>query len=167
MTWDLLDPDLKKRSLTDFLHPAMFVAPSQQADELLPLLQSRIDHMAVVVDEFGSAIGLLTAEDILEEIVGDIDDVDFRLHHQHRHHIEQIGDGVYVAEAHVTISDLNDQLNLSLPTREFVTIGGLLVNRLKRIPREDDYVDEAGLRFSVLECDERMVKRVRIESNLP
>ena len=165
MTWDLLDPDLKQRSLTDFLHPAMFVAPSQQADELLPLLQSRIDHMAVVVDEYGSAIGLLTAEDILEEVVGDIDDVDFRLHHQHRHHIQQIGDGVYLAEAHVTISDLNDQLNLSLPTREFVTVGGLMVNRLRRIPREDDYVDEAGLRFSVVECDERMVKKVRIESS--
>jgi len=167
MTWDLLDPELKQRSLTDFLHPAMFVAPSQQADELLPLLQSRVDHMAVVVDEYGSAIGLLTAEDILEEVVGEIDDVDFRLHHQHKHHIEEIGDGVYVAEAHVTISDLNDQLNLSLPTRGFVTIGGLLVNRLKRIPREDDYVDEAGLRFSVLECDERMVKRVRIETRKP
>lgn len=167
MTWDLLDPELKQRSLTDFLHPAMFVAPSQQADELLPLLQSRVDHMAVVVDEYGSAIGLLTAEDILEEVVGEIDDVDFRLHHQHRHLIEEIGDGVYVAEAHVTISDLNDQLNLSLPTRGFVTIGGLLVNRLKRIPREDDYVDEAGLRFSVLECDERMVKRVRIETRKP
>ena len=164
MTWDLLDPDLKQRSLTDFLHPAMFIAPSQQADELLPLLQSRIDQMAVVVDEYGSAIGLLTAEDILEEVVGDIDDVDFRLHHHHKHHIEQIGDGVYLAEAHVTISDLNDQLNLSLPTKEFMTIGGLLVNRLKRIPREDDYVDAAGHRFWVVECDERMVKKVRIES---
>jgi CBS domain containing-hemolysin-like protein len=62
--------------------------------------------------------------------------------------------------------DLNDQLNLSLPSKEFVTIGGLLVNRLKRIPREDGCVDEAGLRFSVIECDERMVKRVRIESRM-
>ena len=119
--------------------------------------------MAVVVDEYGSPIGPLASGDILEKAVGDIDDVDFRLHHHHRHHIEEIGDDVYVAEAHVTISDLNDQLNLSLPTREFVTIGGLLVDRLKRIPRDDEYVDEAGLRFSVPECHERMVKKVRIE----
>lgn len=163
-TWDLLDPELKERSLSDFLHPAMFVAPSQQAEELLPQLQSRIDHMAVVVDEYGSAIGLLTAEDILEEVVGDIDDVDFRLHHQHKHQIEEVDDGVYLAEAHVTINDLNDQLNIHLSSKEFMTIGGLLVTRLKRIPRQDDSVDEAGLRFTAVECDERMVKRVRIET---
>jgi CBS domain containing-hemolysin-like protein len=163
-TWDLLDPELTQRSLTDFLHPAMYVAPSQQADELLPQLQSRKDNMAVVVDEYGSAIGLLTSEDILEEVVGDIEDVDFRLHHHHKHDIEEIGDGVYLAEAHVTISDLNDQLNLHLPTKEFMTIGGLLVTRLRRIPGESDYVEEAGHRFTVVECDERMVKKVRIEA---
>jgi CBS domain containing-hemolysin-like protein len=74
--------------------------------------------MAVVLDEYGSAIGFLASGDILEKVVGGIDDVEFRLHHHHRHHIEDITDGVYFAEAQVTISDLYDQLNFSLPTRK-------------------------------------------------
>ena len=162
-TWDLLDPDLAQRSLEDFLRPAYFVAPSQRIEQLLPILQSRGDHMAIVVDEFGSAIGLISAEDILEQVVGEIEDVDFRLQSHHQHTLEELENGVYLVNAHLSIADLNEQLNLQIPAREFHTVGGLLVSRLQRIPVLEDYIIESGFRFSAVQCDERMVKKVKVE----
>ena len=162
-TWDLLDPGLAQRSLEDFLRPAYFVAPSQRVEQLLPMLQSRDDHMAIVVDEFGSAIGLISAEDILEQVVGEIEDVDFRLQSHYRHRFEELEKDVYLVNAHLPISDLNEFLNLQIPLREFHTVGGLLVSRLQRIPVPDDSIVESGFRFTAVECDERMVKKIKVQ----
>ena len=162
-TWDLLDPDLDNRSLADFLQPAYYVAPSQTVEQLLPLLQSPSDHMAIVVVEYGSAVGLITVEDILEEIVGDIEDMDFRLHHHHKHTPEKLENGSYLVDAHLPIHELNELLNLQIPAKEFRTIAGLLSIRLRHIPQPDEYVIESGFRFTAVECDERMVKKVKIQ----
>ena len=162
-TWDLLDPDLDRRSLADFLYPAHFVAPAQRVEPLLPLLQPRLEHMAIVVDEFGSAIGLITVEDILEQVVGDIEDVDFRIHSHVKHVLEEPGKDVYLVDAHLPIADLNERLNLQIPSREFHTVGGLLVARLQHIPLQDEYIVESGFRFTAVACDERMVKTIRIQ----
>ena len=72
-TWDLMDAETPKKELDDLVEPAQYVLQFQTIDELLPILRQREDHMAVVVDEFGSAIGIITMEDIVEEVVGDID----------------------------------------------------------------------------------------------
>jgi CBS domain containing-hemolysin-like protein len=165
-TWDLLDPDLAQRSLEDFLHPAYFVAPSQRVEQLMPILQSRDDHIAIVVDEFGSAIGLISAEDILEQVVGEIQDVDFRLHSHHRYCFEELEEDVYLVNAHFPIADLNELLDLQIPAREFHTVGGLLVSRLQRIPLPNDYVTESGFRFTAVECDERMVKKIKVQPEI-
>jgi CBS domain containing-hemolysin-like protein len=162
-TWDLLDPDLAQRSLEDFLHSAYFVAPSQRVEQLLPVLQSRGDHMAIVVDEFGSAIGLISAEDILEQVVGEIEDVDFRLHNHYRYTFEELEKDVYLVNAHLPITDLNELLNLQISAGDFHTVGGLLVSRLQRIPVQDDNIVESGFRFTAVECDERMVKKVKVQ----
>ena len=162
-TWDLLDPALQQRSLTDFLRPAHFVAPSQPTEQLLPLLQAREDHMAIVVDEFGSAIGLITVEDIVEEVVGEIEDVDFKLHNHHRHVLEELEKDVYLVDAHLPVSELNELLNLHLPAKEFRTVGGLLVAGLRHIPGQDEYVIVSGFRFTAVECDERMVRKVKVQ----
>ena len=134
-TWDLLDPDLDQRSISDFLKPAMFVAPSSPTEKLLAELQKREDHMAIVVDEFGSAIGLLTSEDIMEEVVGEIEDIDFRLHKKHKQLYKPVGKDGYLVDAHLAMSDLNELLNVDISSREFHTVGGLMSHRLRgRIP---------------------------------
>lgn len=161
--WDLLDPELEKRSITDFLGPALFVPPSQPVEKLLPQLQARDDHMAVVVDEFGSAIGILTVEDIVEEVVGEIEDVDFRLHHPFKPTTQELGQGRFKVDAHLPINELNDLLNLKIPIHEYHTVGGLIVTELRRIPRPDESVLKFGHKFTAIESDERMVKRVLIE----
>ncbi|MDJ0881665.1 MAG: hemolysin family protein [Gammaproteobacteria bacterium] len=161
-TWDLLDPEIKSHSLHDYIRPAKFVAPSQPTEKLLAELQKREDHMAIVVDEFGSAIGLLTAEDIMEEVVGEIEDIDFRLHHNSHTLFELIGDREYLVDAHMPINDINELLNINIPIREFRTVGGMLVHRLEKIPTMDESVIESGYQFIVQECDERMVKKIKV-----
>ena len=71
-TWDMMNADLIERPLSDLVRSALYVSPRQTIDQLLSLLRKRDDHMAVVVDEFGSAIGMITMEDIIEEVVGEI-----------------------------------------------------------------------------------------------
>ena len=162
-TWDLLDPDLDQRSVSDFLKPAMFVAPSSPTEKLLTELQKREDHMAIVVDEFGSAIGLLTSEDIMEEVVGEIEDIDFRLHKRHKQLYKPVGKGAYLVDAHLSMSELNELLNADIASREFHTVGGLMAHRLRGIPVLDEYIIEAGFRFTAIECDERMVKTIKVQ----
>ena len=160
-TWDLLDPEIKQHSLHDYIRPAKFVAPTQPTEKLLAELQKREDHMAIVVDEFGSAIGLLTAEDIMEEVVGEIEDIDFRLHHNAHTLFELVNDNEYLVDAHMPVNDVNELLNINIPIREFRTVGGMLVHRLEKIPEMDEFIVESGYKFVVEECDERMVKKIR------
>ena len=162
-TWDLLDPELARHPVADYIHPPVFVAPGQPVEEILPLLQERPEEMAIVVDEYGSAVGLLTVEDILEEVVGSIDDPEFQLRAHHRHVVRALGDDVWLADGLQPIADLNEQLDIDLPTREYHTVGGLLMTRLQRIPKTGDTVVEGGLRFTAQDCDERMALTVRIE----
>jgi CBS domain containing-hemolysin-like protein len=162
-TWDLLDRELDTRPVEDFVHPPVFVAPGQLVEEVLPLLQDRPEEMAIVVDEYGSAVGLITVEDILEEVVGSIEDPEFQMRAHHRHVARRLEGGAWEADGLQPIADLNEQLDIDLPTREYHTVGGLLVARLQHIPRPGESVVEAGLRFTAMEVDERMALKVRIE----
>jgi len=163
--WDLMDESLRARPLGELVRPALYVSPLQRIDELLPQLREREDHMAIVVDEFGSAIGMITMEDILEEVVGEIEvGYDFDVYHPKRkRHYERVGDGLYVFDSRVPISELNVLLGINLPATEFHTAGGFVEARLRHIPRVDEQVVEGGWRFTVIEANERSVLKLRIE----
>ncbi len=164
-TWDMMDPDLPKRSLTDLIKPAHYVSSHQTIDQLLPVLQRRHDHMAIVVDEFGSAMGMITVEDILEEVVGEIDvGHDFDEYLPRRRRIfEMLDENVYLMDARLPISEANEVLGVSLPATEFHTLGGLVMARLRHIPREGEVIVEQGYRFRVEQADERAVRKLRVE----
>ncbi|KAA6184600.1 HlyC/CorC family transporter [Thiohalocapsa marina] len=163
--WDLMDESVRAQPLGELLRPALYCSPLQPIDDLLPLLRERDDHMAVVVDEFGSAIGMITMEDILEEVVGEIEvGYDFDVYRPKRkRHFQRMDDGLYVFDSRVPISELNALLGIDLPATEFHTAGGFIETRLRRIPRVGDGVSEAGWRFTVIEADERAVIKLRIE----
>jgi CBS domain containing-hemolysin-like protein len=163
--WDLMEEGLAATALGDLVRPALYVSPLQPIDELLPTLRRRDDQMAVVVDEFGSAIGMITMEDILEEVVGEIEfGVDFDEYHPKRkRHYQRVEDGLYVFDSRVPISELNALLNINLPATEFHPAGGFVETRLRHIPREGESVMEAGWRFTVIEASERAVLKLRIE----
>ena len=142
--------------------PVLFVVETQSAASVLREMRSRSLHMAVVADEFGGTSGVVTLEDIIEEIVGDIrDEYDAESEAQ----VEQIGEGRFVADAAVSLSDLSTRLGKDLPADgEFESLGGLLIHRAGRVPPVGSVLQLDGVKFVVREADETHVMKVEIES---
>ena len=164
-TWDLMDPELSNQTLEKLIKPVHYVSPYQTIDQLLPVLRNRDDHMAIVVNEFGSAIGMITMEDILEEVVGEIDvGYDFEEYLPRRKRIyEMLDEETYLMDARLPISEANEVLGTSLPAVESHTLGGLVMARLRHIPGEGEFIVEAGFRFTVAEATDRAVVKLRVE----
>ena len=164
-TWDLMDPELPDRTLEKLIKPAHYVSPYQTIDQLLPVLRNRDDHMAIVVDEFGSAVGMITMEDILEEVVGEIDvGYDFEEYLPRRKRIfEMLDEETYLMDARLPISEVNELLGTSLPAVESHTIGGLMMARLRHIPGEGESIVESGFKFTVTEATNRVVVKLQVE----
>jgi CBS domain containing-hemolysin-like protein len=164
-TWDLMQPEMEETPLQQLIKPAHYVSPYQTIDQLLPVLKNRDDHMAIVVDEFGSAIGMITLEDILEEVVGEIDvgyDFDEYLPRRKRN-VEIPEEGVYLMDARLPLSEAGEILGIEMPSGESHTIGGFVMTRLRHIPQEGEYIDVSGYRFTVEQATERAVVKLRIE----
>jgi CBS domain containing-hemolysin-like protein len=164
-SWDLMDRELANQALTDLIQPAYYVSPYQSIDQLLPILRQRSDHMAIVVDEFGSAVGMITMEDILEEVVGEIDvGYDFEEYLPRRkREFEMLADEVYLMDSRLPISEAAEVLGVNLPAAESHTIGGLVTARLRRIPKEGEFISVSGYRFTVAQATERAVEKLRVE----
>jgi CBS domain containing-hemolysin-like protein len=164
-TWDLMNPDLPNRAISDYVSETLYLSPKQTIDRALPQLQARDDHLAVVVDEFGSAVGILTMEDVFEEVVGEIDvGYDFDEYHpKKRMYIEHVDENTHLMSGRMPISEINDILYAQFPVEEAHSIGGLIVTRLRHIPQEGDTIEEQGYKISVIEADNRSVIKVRME----
>jgi CBS domain containing-hemolysin-like protein len=139
-----------------------FVPETKVASQLLEELRHRRVQMAVVLDEFGSVAGLITLEDLLEAIVGPIDD-------EHdipppRDQLVALGDGVYEVDAAVALEELNDRLGLELPTdADFQSVGGLAFDALGRVPEHGATFQASGAEFTVLQVTDHAIRRLRIE----
>ena len=164
-TWDLMDSTLIDRPLDSLINPAFYVSPLQTIDQLLPILRQRKDHMAIVVDEFGTAIGMITMEDIVEEVVGEIDvGYDFEEYlPKHKRVYERLAEEAYLMDSRLPMSEANEILRTSLPATEFHTVGGLVLARLRHIPKEGEFIIEDGYRFTVVEANERSIVKLRVE----
>jgi magnesium and cobalt transporter len=138
-------PELNLRTL---LRPAVFVPESKRLNELLREFRSNRNHLAIVIDEFGNTAGLITIEDVLEEIVGEIED-EFD-EHERENGIYTLADGTHRVAGDVTIGAVNEAFGAKLPEDEFDTIGGLLAHEFGRVPRRGETVDCGGLRFVVM-----------------
>jgi CBS domain containing-hemolysin-like protein len=153
---------LKNTSLREILRaPANFVAESQPLSSLLRDMKGRRQHLAVVVDEFGGVSGIVTLEDVLEEIVGDIRDE----HDEGEESaaIQDLGDGRLVADAEVSMSDLSAYLGAEIDhDGEYESLGGMLTQHLGKVPEVGTAVSKFGLRFIVRDSDERHIGKVEI-----
>ena len=161
--WRLMDPELKQTRFTDLVQPTCYVTANQLLDEILPLLQHRPEHMAIVVDEFESAIGMITLEDVIERVVGDVINVGYTFDSYFSRHqpvIEKMEEGVYVIDGRMPVLDVENTLGINLST-EANTVAGMVISRLRHLPKEAEYVEDAGYRFTVEETSDRGVRKVR------
>ena len=138
-------PELNLRTL---LRPAVFVPESKGLNELLRDFRTNRNHLAIVIDEFGTTAGLITIEDVLEEIVGEIedefDDADAESA------VYTLADGSHRIAGDADIAAVNEAFTVDLPVNDFDTIGGLIAHELGRVPRRGESVEVGGLRFSVM-----------------
>lgn len=165
-TWDLMENSTAQKKLDDLIKPAQYVLQLQTIDELLPILRQREDHMAVVVDEYGSATGIITMEDIVEEVVGDIDvGYDFEEYLPRRKKVfETLDDNSYLVDSRLSVSEVNDLLDIHLNTKVSYTIGGLIMNQLGHIPDYGESMTEQGYKFSVHKRTDKAIVKLKIES---
>lgn len=145
-------------SLRELMRPAYFVPESKRVDELLQELQCNKVHMAIVVDEFGGTAGIVTIEDVLEEIVGEIQD---EYDTGEEPLIEQVSENEGIFNARATIGDVNDALALDLPD-ESDTLGGLVYQRLEKLPKVGDQVRVGNVTIEVLNVIGRRIKKARV-----
>jgi CBS domain containing-hemolysin-like protein len=139
--------------------PAVFVPESKEVSSLLRQMQEEKFHMAILVDEYGGTAGLVTLEDLLEELVGDIVD-EFDVEERG---VEEHTDGSVVVSARYTVDDADDLLGADLPQGPWDTVGGLMLDLVGRVPAEGDSVEVDGFRLTALEVRGRRIERVRIE----
>ncbi len=152
-------------NLRDTLRPAVFVPESKRLNVLLREFRANRNHIAIVVDEYGGVSGLVTIEDVLEQIVGDIEDeYDFD---ESEDDIIPEANGKYRVKAKTEIADFNQQLGTTFPDDEFDTVGGLLLRAFGRLPKRGETTTLDGLRFSVLRADSRRLHTLQVERLAP
>jgi CBS domain containing-hemolysin-like protein len=155
---DLLARGAAAPSVRDLMRAPLYVPESKRIDDLLREMQKSRIHLAVVVDEYGGATGIVTLEDVVEEIVGEIEDE----HDRTPASVERLPDGSYWVSARTNIDELNEALDWSLPKRDYETIAGLVLATLGRIPRTGEEFQVPGYTITVLEADTRRVVAVKI-----
>ncbi len=145
------------------LRTVPFVPDNKLVSELLQEFRETKKHMAIVLDEYGGTSGLVTIEDILEELVGEIEDEYENEDEGQQEPIARIDDETIDVDARVRIDEINDSLDLQLPEHEdYETIGGLVFSSLGRIPRVGDHCELENVKISVLAAEPRRIKRVRL-----
>ncbi len=151
----------KEFDLRDSLRPAVFIPESKRLNVLLREFRASHNHMAIVVDEYGGVAGLVTIEDVLEQIVGDIEDeYDFD---EAAGNIVLDNAGHYRVKATTEIADFNAAFGTAFSDEDFDTVGGLVIHRLGRLPRRNEVVAVDGLHLQVLRADSRRVHTLLVD----
>jgi len=161
-TFDLLTVDDDDTPITELIRPAYYIPPNKKIDDLLNELQQRSLHMAIVVDEYGGCVGIVTMEDCLEKIVGEIEDE----YDEPEKKIEEYAEGGYLIEGDMEIDPLNEELGLDLPKGDYESIAGLIINSLEKIPAPGDQVIVAGYRLTVKEASKIKINTVILREHI-
>jgi CBS domain containing-hemolysin-like protein len=155
---DLLRRGAEAARLADLARQPYFVPETKRIDDLLREMQRHRIHIAIVVDEYGGSTGIVTLEDIVEEIVGEIQDE----HDRTPASVERLPDGSYLVAARTNIDELNEALDWNLPKQDYETVAGLVLATLGRIPRTGEEFQIPGYTITVMEADARRVAAVKI-----
>ena len=155
----ILDPDKENFKIEDMLRPTMVVPESKRLNVLLREFRENRNHMAIVIDEYGGVAGLVTIEDVLEEIVGEIED---ETDAQADRFIRQIDSDDYMVKALTRIDDFNDYFNSTFSDEEFDTIGGLVIHAFGHMPARNEVATIDNFEFKVINADQRKIHSLRM-----
>ena len=148
------------KELSEVIREPKFIPETRSIDALFSEMQSEKNHMVIVIDEYGQMAGILTMEDILEEIVGNI----FDEYDEEEHNIVHQDDGTYIINGTTSLSDIEDELDVTFNEEDYDTLNGYLISKLERIPSEDDHIELVvdQLKFEVLAIDGKMISIVKV-----
>ena len=154
-------PEAKTVTALDILRPAMFVPQSKRLDVLLKEFRNNRTHIAIVLDEYGHVAGLVTIEDVLEQIVGEIDD-EYDIDEDDGH-IKQVDDNTYIVKAATPIEEFNSYFRATFSDEEFDTIGGIVLHGFSHLPQRGETVTIDSFRFKVLHSDNRRIYLLEVK----
>lgn len=145
-------------NVTKYIREPFYTFEFKKVVELFKEMKKTRNHIAVVLDEYGGTVGLITIEDLLEEIVGEIEDE----YDEEKTSIEQIKNDEYLVEGSLRLHDLDDLLGVDIDSEEFDSVGGLIIGELGRMPEEKDEIQVENMRFIVESIDKNRIKKVRV-----
>lgn len=149
------------KEIKDLIRSAKFIPETRNINTLFANMQSEKNHLVIVIDEYGQTAGIVAMEDIVEEIVGNIEDE----HDEEEQMIEQLADGSFVMEGMTPLEDALELLEIQFPEQDdFETLNGLLISLIHRIPSEDEHIttEAFGYVFEVLEVENKMIRKVKV-----
>jgi len=154
-----INNELDWNHIREILRPPTFVPESKRLNQLLKEFKENRNHMAIVVDEYGGTAGLITIEDVLEQIVGEIEDEhDF----DEETNIKGRGDGIFAVKAATPVDDFNEFFDTKMEEEEFDTIGGLVLKEFGHLPRRGETVEFGGLTFTIANADNRVIRLLQV-----
>ena len=158
---ELRKSGLDKINIREMLHKPYFVPETKEADELFRTMQAERHHMAILVDEYGGFSGIVTIEDLVEEIMGDINEE----YEEVTPEIQAVSETEYILDGGILIEDLNEELGLKLETENYDTLSGYLIEQLGHIPAKEDrdVIREENLVFTVMEVKDNRIIRVELQ----
>ena len=158
---ELRKNSLEQMNIREMLHEPFFVPETKEADELFRTMQEARHHMAILVDEYGGFSGIVTIEDLVEEIMGDINEE----YEEVVPEVEAVSEDEYRLDGGILIDDLNEELGLKLETENYDTLSGYLIEKLGHIPAKEDrdVIEEDNLIFSVEEVKDNRISRVSLK----
>ncbi len=162
LTKDLLVHALERKNtpIEELMRPATVVPESKRLNVLLKEFRANRSHMAIVVDEYGAVAGIITIEDVLEQIVGEIED---EHDYADEEYITQRKENEFIVQALTPLEDFNEYFSTDFNTEEFDTIGGFIVGRLEHMPKKGEKVEQGQFRFEVLRADGRRVHQLKLK----
>lgn len=159
----MLQENNDKFSIKDIVRPATFVPESKRLNVLLREFRETRHHMAIVIDEYGSVCGAVTIEDVLEQIVGEIED---EYDVDDDSYIKRFDNENHIVKALTPVDEFNEHFGTSFNEQEFGTIGGMILQRFGYIPERDETINIGPLLFTVLNADSRQIKLLKVTSTL-
>jgi putative hemolysin len=155
--------DFDKINIKEILRPAYFVPETKNIDKLFRELQKSKNHMAILIDEYGGFSGIVTIEDLIEEVMGNIFD-EYDEDYDTSEYIQKIDSTTYMVSGMVSIDEINEKLDLKLPSEHYDTVGGFVVDLIGSIPKEDEehIVEYKNLTFKVEKIDEKRIELIKV-----